>query len=266
MNRRDFAKGLAALPLVGDVKSFASICGSTPCPSKAGSLRVILEGAFALLINRSSPWGIRVFTPKHHGEHAFVFNTLPCDKDSKYKFELSPLGLKPASSAPCIDSTFQYFCAEQTPCNPSTKHHFITIDLPGPERILSLSSSGVTATMEDGNEYPLPGDHILEYEITNSSLIQMSGWYNDKLVTPPLRPYTADGYTVFKFEVGLPRLLGGGDSDLKGEHAVEFYNRGVLPYFSKLKDSSRWKMQKVKGAYKTTTLECKNGGIIGTSP
>jgi hypothetical protein len=120
--------------------------------------------------------------------------------------------------------------------------------------------------MEDNQQYSLPGDHVLEYDIKDPAKIKMSGWYNGHPLAKPLKYYEEGGYKNFGFQIGLPLLAGGDDSDPHGTHAVDFYNQALLPYFTNLKGSKRWRMRSVKGSYETTTLECKNGGLIGTMP
>ena len=232
MNRRDFAKGLAALPLIGAVKSFGSACGSMTCPDPPNVLQVILRGPFAVVVNSASPWDITVFTPKYDGAHMFSFNGQPYGKDSKFKFELPPSNLAKAKKMPCIDNPFPSFCADNvTNYNTSTDKHFITIHLPCPQNIYVIASL-FTATLNDskGTVVNMPGDHVLEYQIIDPSIkIQISG-KQDNMGAVSLPPEGTP--PAFTFEVGLPTLLGGVSADADGSKGVEFYNRALLPYFS----------------------------------
>jgi hypothetical protein len=300
MNRRDFAKGLAALPLLGAVKSFGSICGSATCPDGRNVLQVILRGPFAIVMNSASPWNITAFTPKYDGAHLFSFNGQPYSKDSKYKFELAQSNLVKATKMPCVDNPFSSFCGENvTNYDTSTNKHFITIQLPCPQRIYVIASL-FTATLNDAQQtaVPMPGDHILEYEIVTPSIkIQMSG-KQDNMGAVSLPP---DGTPpAFTFEVGLPTLLGGNSSDPDGSKGVEFYNKALLPYFPDLasvpgrnllhiddlfldqkvknlqsQKSKKTKQKESKHKHKKPgkgyifvvgTYECKSGGLTVTSP
>jgi hypothetical protein len=265
VKRRDFVKAMAALPVVRSLPSFASVCGTSPCTTIPGSLRVILEGPFALAINNSSPWSIRAFSPKYR-KHNFAFNGSLCDKDVQYGFYLAETGLKSATAAPCIDASFKYFCAENTSFDSRMNDHFLTLHLPAPQRIFTLSS-GITAILEDGTpNVPLPGDHVLEYDTTTDpALIRMLGWYEDG-ASIQLTPYLLNSYQTFKFEVGLAKLLGNTTSDPNGHHAINFHNNYLLKYFPDLKDKSNRQIRQIDGGHPTTTLECKSGGLIATTP
>ena len=267
MNRRDFAKGLAALPLLKAV-GFAQICTSGPCQTNPNALMIVLQGPFALVINSASPWNITAFTPKHNGEHLFAFNGSVCDNDAKYAFLLENDGLMPATAAPCVDSPLPRFCAENTPVDRSPKDHFVSIHLPAPQRIFIKQSGNLMATMEDpgpGTKFALPGDRILEYDNPDMTKVRMLGSGDGDLTQLP--PVT--GKRLFTFEVGLPNLLGGGDSDPDGSHAIDFYNNSLLPHFSALAHDTKRRIQDItphavrRGV---STFECKIGGPTVTSP
>src|SRR5690348_9229703 len=101
MNRRDFTKGLAALPFASAAPSFASICNST-CKSDPHFLWVTLQGPFAVVINNSDG-SIRAFTPQGGG-HMFAFNGVPADKDTKYHFQLQLSGRPSPAPSPCVQN------------------------------------------------------------------------------------------------------------------------------------------------------------------
>lgn len=258
MKRRDFVKAMAALPIVGATASLISTCN----PSH---LQVILQGPFGLMINTAingdRPWGVRAFVPVHNREHMFMFNNSPENKDSNYKFQLKPDGLKP-NPFPTLNRQFERFYFEHALCNFDTNYHFMTIELPYPERI-NIRSSFSNATMMDGKQFEIPGDHILEYKIINRNIVEMSGWENSSTTAIPLKSKNQ----IFTFEVGLPNHLGGNDSDQNGTHAVEFYDNSLLLYFPDLAKNKANNILQVSphSHPKTTTLECKIGGLIVTT-
>lgn len=295
MNRRDFTKGLAALPLAGAVKSYGSICSSTDCKLNEASsyLLVILEGAFAVVVNTASPWHVQAFTPKHNGEHFFAFNRRICEIDTQYGFLLQQDGLTQASQLPCIHNSSANFCAENTPSDLSMEDHFILLDLPAPQAIV-VWPSRFEAVMESDesenpNYVPIPGTQILVYEIKDGNAIQMYGSEYGEVV--PLPTLKGKKVSAFIFEIGLPNLLGGRDSDPNGSHAIEFYNQSVLPHFSELAGDKNRRIKKIRprkasanyvikhslpGGFQgleqaldeymlTTTFECKIGGLTVTS-
>jgi hypothetical protein len=304
MNRRDFAKGFAALPLLGAAKSFGSICGSAKCPDGKNVLQVIFRGPFAVVMNSANPWGITAFTPKHDGAHMFSFNGVPYGKDSKFKFELPTDNLVTATKMPCVDNPFPPFCADNVKnYDTSTEKHFITVSLPCPQRIyVHASFPPLIATMNDSKQtqITMPGDRILEYEILDTTIkIEMSG-QQDNMGAVSLPPEGTP--PAFTFEVGLPTLLGGNSSDPNGSKGVEFYNRALLPYFSDLaatpsrnllriddlvesdqrisalrgqQKREQIKQKESKHKHKVPgneyidtvgTYECKSGGLTVTSP
>jgi hypothetical protein len=293
MNRRDFAKGLAALPLL-KATSFAQICASGSCTPNPNALRILIQGPFALVMNSSSPWNITAFTPKHNGEHMFAFNGSVCDKDAKYAFQLQQDGLMPADPMhpPCVDNSFPTFCVEKTPFDRSVKDHFITIDLPAPQRIFVRPTSGnLMAITEDSAmkpipvPVPVPGDRVLEYDNPDLSKIRMLGSGDGDLVQLPFIPASSGPQPtppLFIFEVGLPNLLGGRESDPDASHAIDFYNNSLLPHFSALAHDTKRRIQDITPhapnvhqapqhphgplELSVTTFECKIGGLTVTSP
>jgi hypothetical protein len=262
MNRRDVIKAMAALPIASASQGLASICGTSPCTSQPGSLKIILEGPFAVVLDTANAYHVTAFTPRHNSEHCFLFNGAYQDLQYKYRFQLLPSGLKSMSGkSPCIDQNLSHLCAEHSHFNSSAKHHLMTLDLPCPQRIFASSlSRSVTLTFADATTMQMPMDYVLEYDIDNQNLIKMLGWQGDDQST------LQDNNLTFKFEVGLPKLLGGGDPDLDGSHACDFHNHSLLPYFSDLQNDQAKILTQVQGFNKTTTLECKSGGIITGSP
>ncbi len=265
MNRRDFAKGLAALPLL-KATSFAQICNSGPCQTNPNALVILLQGPFAVVINSGSPWNITAFTPKHNGEHLFAFNGSVCGNDAKYAFLLENDGLMTATAAPCVDSPIPRFCAENKLVDHSTNDHFVTIHLPAPQRIFIRSSNTLKAVMEDNGPSAVPGDRILEYDNPDMTKIQMLGSGDGDLTK--LDP--VKGQRLFTFEVGLPNLLGGGDSDPDASHAIDFYNNSLLAHFPELAHDQTRRIKDITPHAThvpgVSTFECKIGGNTVTSP
>lgn len=276
MNRRDFAKALAAMPFVGAVPSFASICNST-CPSKPHSLWVVLEGPFAVVVD-SSTQAITAFTPRDNGEHLFAFNGAVYDNTPAYTFEMK-IANWPRPTL-CVQNDSSPFCAENTKWD-DTKDYFITINLPAPNRII-VYDSRFNAYMQDNpaTTAPLPYSHVMEYDLNGKNLTMTGSRSNspNKFPLTPLNGSAPD--QLFRFEVGLINTLGE-DSDPDGSKAAGFYNKFLLPRFPKLTTQAARKIGQVhkfhpsKAAkshrhpwhpFTTTTFECKSGGLLVTSP
>jgi hypothetical protein len=280
MNRRDFAKGLAALPFIGSVKSFASICNSS-CLSQPHSLWVALEGPFAVVMD-SSTHAITAFTPRDNGEHLFAFNGAGYDNKPAYNFTMTienwPVPPMPPPSL-CVQNDSSPFCAENTEWK-DTKDYFITINLPAPNRIIVYDSVYGADMQDNTTTAPLPYAHVLEYDLNGNTPMMIGSIKPGTNVL--LSPVTRSGNSMdllFRFEIGLINTLGG-DSDPNGNNAKSFYNTLLLPHFPKLASQGIrnigqvHKFQAERGIkpksnmrrppFTTTTFECKSGGLLVT--
>lgn len=153
-----------------------------------GVLRVVLNGSFALVIQKNSRNRIRVFSPKELSNlHEFYFNDprRPESKTQTHNFELLSDGLITSPRAPEIDSALAGFslgtdlwCQDE---------YFVTIDLPAPLRISSTPPfhHGVLA---NGGQLQVPSNFVLEYRISEPGKVRMVD--QDMRETPPL--YFAD--------------------------------------------------------------------------
>ncbi len=236
MNRRDFAKGLAALPFIGSVKSFASICNSS-CPSQPHSLRISLEGPFAVVVD-STTHAVTAFTPKGKGDHLFAFNGAVCDPRTIYDFVMTITPWPPSPLPPlCVQNDAPPFCAENTQFNPPN-NDFISLQLPAPQRIIVHDSPFFKADMQDNttNDVPLPFAHVLEYDLSAANTLDINVKYDGKTVL--LQHSVGPVDQLIRFEVGLAKLLGqtpkDQDPDPNGSLATEFHNKFLLPNFPKL--------------------------------
>lgn len=285
MNRRDFAKGFVMLPFVGHAQRIAKMCSTKACHTDGPYLLVILEGPFALVLGTGTPYKVTAFTPRHDGRHLLAVNGEVSSSDAKYGFRLLPEGLASTKTSPCIYPCYPGFYAEHTPCHQNRKDHFVSVDLPVPAAAFVMRSPS-KATMESNENFPMPGAHMLVYQITDPKAVKMFGSEGDDIVEVPTKKFWK--WPAFRIEVGLPNLLGM-DSDPDGSHAIDFYNSGLLPYFPELvNDKSRrikeiatdtTKHQEVdqvlggetlgalaESISTTTTFECKIGGLTATSP
>ena len=152
MNRRDLLKALGAMPLAGALGG----CGqaqSRPAPdkeTKAYSLQILLEGAFAVVLQEQSQ-RLTAFVPlpdpaKKDLVHDFYFNDPESPKKSEgkykaYRFELSGEGLhKYPTVEPYVNPGFNDFSAktEKWRLPPS----LVVLDRPV-TRIFNISGRGL---------------------------------------------------------------------------------------------------------------------------
>jgi hypothetical protein len=272
MNRRDLLHWLLALPLVPVLpgpKPQAEDRDHHPRPVP-GRLRVVVDGAFAIVVQADSRSRVRVFTPREPaGRHELYFLDQPKQrrstgaleprsKDRSYHFELLPSGIK-SSSKPEIDAGLADF-------NVSTdqwcqEDYFVTIDLPCPRRITFMPPERQVTFKNGGRKGCVPYNHILDYEVTDLGKVKMA-WQDVKEFHPVpgidlmerykagckelgeserYRPPCADekvyksmfgepNEAFFFFGVGLP----GGDRD--EEHPIRFFNESLLASFPRLKE------------------------------
>jgi hypothetical protein len=288
MNRRDFAKGLAALPFAGAIKSFASSDTKKHCPLTKPFLLVVLEGPFALAVGGNSSYTVTAFTPRHDSRHLLAVNGKLFGADAKYEFRLFPDGLTNPAGTPCIEDQYTHFYSKNTPCQQNRQDHFVSIDLPAPEGII-VGSSSLIAKMEDSdNDVDMPGPQVLVYTCPDKTSIRMYG--SDGTDVVKMETTDIVGIPAFRFEVGLPNHLGGTGSDPNGSHAIDFYNNGLLRHFPALASEKEWRIREItkrtasrktgssldkyapldnflEEIETTTTFECKiAGGLTATLP
>lgn len=268
MNRRDFAKGLAALPFARLSYAIGPGCTNTTlCNPIAGSFLVWLEGPFAITIKQDGS-GIKVFSPID-ADHLILFNGLgqPGSFPQQYHFNLK--GVVNSESI-CISPDLNDLCVDHLgKALGNLDNAFVRIDLPRPANV--YTSKRLQGTLGVGANRRLvcaPQDHILEYK-KNTSMPQVT--YEDTSTTVNT---SAD---VFHIEIGPTR-----GSDPAGDHAKHFHNRSILPYFPSLSPRV-WQLTDIQAdvcdgtkvpdiitqrlrPFTTTTFECKTGGIIGGSP
>lgn len=287
MNRRDLLKkAIAATPLLAaaTMKAGTFCTSNTTCPTATRPLTIHLEGPFIVVLKKSPTTPSQIskviaFSPiEPQGMHLFKINGVPLSKDKHHHFRLAPEGII-KETIPCIPADFTDFCVEdQDNWDQTDGTRFISLELPCPKRI--YTSDIIQVKFKSGTCGNLPIDHILEYEL-------------DPLTQPFNMTYIETGDEIssmaseFRFEVGLPR---GTTNSLN--LAATFYNGPILSRLPSLqiptrqidtilptdcppavvqrqKILSRLATQAVSSlswvdTQSTTTVECKNGGIIIT--
>lgn len=195
MDRRALLQGLLALPVVSALDRTRYAHAQTQTPSSAVTLRIVLDGAFAIVLQADSRWRIRVLTPiDTAGMHEFrVFgrDLAHTCKDGeitsmpqRYNFTLLPEGLKPSSTRPTIDNCLDDFnVTTDLWCQ---SHYFVTIDLPAPRNITFMPpmSRVIFKNRDDHSKYAtnegcMPSNHVLEYDVTDATKLSMA-WQQTK--------------------------------------------------------------------------------------
>lgn len=207
MNRRDLMKGMMALPFISSISSCKSTGVSTPdpapTPSKAGgTLRIFLNGAFGVLIQRNNFFRVRAFSPRDPA-HGFFFNEAETRSSlTNHHFELLPDGIEFKREAPEIDPALSDFRFNaKTWCQDD---YFVTVDLPAPRRITfigPLTPVRFSATCKAAN---MASNFVLEYPITDSEAIK--GLYQEIGGETPSKIETVKPLSRTDVERRYPRL------------------------------------------------------------
>jgi hypothetical protein len=273
MRRRDLVRGLLAFPLA-KLMSGQTVCNNSGvCMPASNPLLVVIEGPFAVVLQKPSPssanvTGVTVLVPKDPS-HLFALNGVPL-KANQHHFKFLAPGLA-ANTQVCVDTVFKDFCVPSTNFQCAASNRFVEIlNLPCPRRILARNA--IQVKFQSGDPGCMPLDHVLEYDIADPSL-------------PITISYTEQGNravhaigNIFYFEVGRDPI-----SPNPAGHAIDFHNNHILPCFPPLQNDPHRRLQDVfvnqlcSGSKFsdellkrlkpfTTTLECKSGGIIGGSP
>jgi len=188
MDRRALLQGLLALPVVSALDRTRYAHAQTP--SSAVTLRIVLDGAFAIVLQADSRWRIRVFTPIDtagmHEFHVFGRDLAHTCKDGeitsipqRYNFTLLPDGLKPSSTRPTIDNCLDDFnVTTDLWCQ---SRYFVTVDLPTPRNITFMPpmsrvifKNRTRRSKDKTNEGCMPSNHVLEYDVTDATKLRMA--------------------------------------------------------------------------------------------
>jgi hypothetical protein len=253
LNRRSRAMHRRAYPIE-----------STDCKSvKYRTIKIFLAGPFAIVLQRStitSPvTGVTAFVPRHH-HHKFYFNgdEQRTDRDYYVKLDITSLNI---ATYPDIDHGCDAFnCGTDWD---GYKSHFIVLDLPCPERII-YSGQPIHAIFANRESGYVPLNHILEYSVERPNRgIKLK---SSQLGDPCLPPET----DTFRFEVGLPKET---PKRKAHKHAVDFFNVELLSHFPRIKKQMRLaRIRDTRGRtgsehpFDSSAVECKNGGLIATTP
>ena len=301
MDRRKVLKSLAAVPFVStfagctdkDEKSDKDQYQPKDCGPSPQQLHIVLDGAFAVVIQQHKGNSILAFSPRDKSEpHQFYLNDPNGKKDLPldYNFELRSSGLK-QNERPEIVSGFSDFNV-QLKKEWHLRENIVSITLPCPRRI-NFSGHREHVLFESKSKQPgwMPTNHILEYDVTDAAEIKLVlkelENAKEKITVLPPSPDSPSGLTRFFFEVGPPR-------GTPRAHAVRFFNDMLTNYFPELvPDYSLKDIDDTRddgGGYKRTaeagrlveavmredmppaqllnvsyTLDCKLGGITAST-
>jgi hypothetical protein len=192
MNRRHLIKGALTLPLVSTVTSCRRSEENQPAAPSTGTLRVILQGPFAVVLDTKDNYHVTAFVPfdepfgedpnKPKCEHEFRFPS-PLRVDGSeagtcsspgYRFSIATDGLETNRRRPRIDGGFYDFYLKHIgeEWKKTSKQAFVNIDLPAPDAITFFPPA--LPILFGGKPTQQPLNHVLEYQMTRPEAIYVN--------------------------------------------------------------------------------------------
>ncbi len=278
MNRRKLLQALAALPVV-TVMSSCKREDDSNRPRQGSAphqLQVLLDGAFAVVVQHDKSDSILAFSPKDKTEpHQFYFND-PSHAQAvgqNYNFELRPDGLRENKHTEIAAGLSDF---RATVKDWKQTENFVAIKLPAPQKI-TFAGHRERVIFSSQKTGWMPTNHILEYEVSDPDQVKVICNELGKVCTPS--EDSPSGLTRFFFEVGPPR-------GTPRSHAVKFFNDLLSAAFPELvadyslsdildnRDEQTSKTARLMSTVLTEdtaqahlqnasyTLDCKVGGIL----
>ena len=290
MNRREILKGLGAFPFSTALSGFGhGQSESQPYSVKTHTLQVLLEGAFAVVIQRGKTNRVTAFVPRDPEEPHVVYFNDPTKalKDENYHFELSEEGIKKESD-PYINPGFRDFDAHTQVWNRKVENA-ITLELPFPNSI-NFSGRPLKVIFRAGfRRGTMPTGHILEYKLSEVGALKMAcqqlgGPCSVSTNCPPgiarfyfgARPTNPDNEHAVKFfnfmlKNSFPELVTkyslrsiqrkDGDADDRAHQTHAFLKGKPLYMPASVQPKISAELHRV-----SATLDCQSGGIIVNRP
>jgi hypothetical protein len=189
MNRRRLIQTMLATPVVAalggcqrdkDYPSGSPTPTPAALPAQGGTLKVILQGPFAVAIDTRNHFRIKAFVPFSGGEHEFRFAKpgepfKPSDEGTpdnrrRFQFTLLEENLEISDRLRHIDSGFADFTLHTGPWEPSPKDYFVVVDLPAPE-FISFIPPSTPVLFAASRLGMMPTNHVLEYRVRDFSQV-----------------------------------------------------------------------------------------------
>jgi hypothetical protein len=242
MRRRELLKAFATVPI-------ASVFGNClekrsapqtapPKKEKIHTLQILLEGAFAIVLQKNNPNRLVAFVPRaeqdrHDLAHDFFFNDPAIPKPTLgkeaagYHFQLSGEGLRNYPET-YINPGFADFTANTEKWRLSDR--LVTLELPFPNSI-NFSGRPLHVKFASGRAGLMPTNYILEYYVEEAEKVRLTcQQLEDKCAPSPNCP---PGLLRFFFGASPTKR------DDQQKHAVEFFNFMLHRCFPDLEERYR---------------------------
>lgn len=257
MNRRNFLAALTVSPFVTKLEQLSATIRTADSGTPINRLRVILEGPFAVVLQKDYGNRIRAFVP-HGDNHVFFLNGTQ-RAGNGFHLRLLDDGLEPYSSCQ-VDDGFAAF--HEPTAQWLLQDYYVSIDLPCPQTITYDQSLPAVLATDPSHKVKMPVNHILEYDFTDSTKLSLS--CTEIGPTSP-RQCTSLPCLELSLQVGLLKMPHSPDPDPHAHKAKAFFNKHMLDCFPELKKKKRIK-KIITSDPKGTDVECKNGGLIISFP
>ena len=246
MRRREILKALAAVPVasaLGNCLQYRPSPTPTPPKDKAvQTVQILLEGAFAVVLEENKPHRLLAFVPRseekeHDLEHKFYFNNPAQEmgratgKDPEgFHFHLSEAGLRNYPKT-YINPGFADFEAYTQKWR--LPERIVTLDLPFPN---SINFSGRPLRVEFASGRPgfMPTNYILEYYVDDAKSVELTCAQMGGKCAPS--PDCPPGMLRYFFGVSPASPVKKYDKDDEQEHAVKFFNFTIRQCFPELEE------------------------------
>src|SRR5438445_8383288 len=264
MKRREILKALATVPIasaLGNCLQYRSSPTPTPKPSTDKSihtLQILLEGAFAVVLQKNKPNRLIAFVPRpeeegHGLDHDFFFNDPMSSQETAraarkepagLHFQLSDAGLRSYPET-YVNPGFSDFEAYTQRWH--LPDRIVTLELPFPNSI-NFSGRPLHVEFASGRPGLMPTNYILEYyveeaEKVNLSCPQLGGKCAPSPNCPPnvLRYFfgvsPAKGESIRRHDKDeRDDKYENHDKDEGQEHAVKFFNFTIRQCFPDLQE------------------------------
>ena len=265
MNRRDILKTLALVPFATSLGSCREDSSPPPAPSKSKkihTLQVLLEGPFAVVLEKNKPDRLIAFVPRPEPDqrklaHDFYFNDpatpqAATKREQGYTFHLATDGLRSYSET-YLNPGYADFTAETEKWR--LPDSLVKLELPFPDSI-NFSGRPLHVDFESGKQGMMPTNYILEYYVNQPENIklaspQMGGKSSSSPNCPP-------GVVRYFFGVS-PQIK----DDLAG-HARDFFNFMLHVAFPDLE--ARFRIKRLESSHQDPTGGSNRDSALDYAP
>jgi hypothetical protein len=178
MNRRRLLQAMLSVPVAGALGGCRHEHSDHQFfpPSRGGTLQLILQGPFAVVIDTKNHYRVKAFVP-YSDTNDHVFYAPPSDRDdnkffheqgekgrNQYQFTLEEHNLETNDRMPHIDAGFADFTLQVSGWKPSPNDYFVALDLPAPD-LISYHIPAEPALLAGDRVTLMPTSHVLQYRI-----------------------------------------------------------------------------------------------------